>query len=180
MVRSLFQAMALTVAVLLATGCVPWLRSAKPAPGTNQAAAKNAGQPGLVPVHGGQVTDKELDQRLPPPPPFYKPPESRDQTTEAESFVGSTMKLEVEEAARRFAKEIPNVKHIKICFSKMYGGWYLLLYAREGKKTFEHHYSWDAENKEWKVALTPKEVPPVQLEHRLKGEVADERCYLLQ
>ena len=180
-VRPIFQAILLAVVASLAVACVPGLRSAKSVPAPGQAATKNQAQSGLVPVQGSQLTDKELDQRLPPPPPFYKPPRSQDGTAPAdESFVESGMKLEIDEAALRFAKEIPNVQHVKTCFSKLYGGRYLLLYVKQGKKTLEHQYSWDAENKQWKVSLAPKEVPPNLLEFHLKGEVADEKCFLLK
>ena len=89
-------------------------------------------------------------------------------------------KEEINQAALKFAKEIPNVKYIKTCFSKIYGGWYLLLYVEKGKKISLQQYSWNEKSKEWDVVYQVKEVPASQLEYHLKGEVGDEKCFLLK
>jgi len=179
-VRQLLQAITLAVAASLALGCVPGLKSAKSVPGPGQVATNSVPPGGAASGQAPKLTDEELDKRLPPPPPFYKPPGSPDQTVSSGGLIEPAMKEEINETALRFAKEIPNVKHVKTCFSKLYGGWYLNLYVQEGKKTVVQQYSWEPESKEWKVLLPPKEVPLNLLEHHLKGEVADEKCYLLK
>jgi hypothetical protein len=158
--------MALLLAVM--SSCVPGLRSSKPV-------AQDPKSSGAAQSTGAQ---DPLIQPLPPPPPDFKESESRRQP--GSDPLELRQKEEINQAALKFAKEIPNVKHIKTCFSKIYGGWYLLLYLEAGKKISLQQYSWNDKSKEWDVVYHVKEVPAKQLEHHLKGEVGDERCFVLK
>jgi len=89
-------------------------------------------------------------------------------------------KDEINAAALQFAKEVPNVKHVKTCFSTVYGGWYLLLYIEKNKVVSLQQYSWDPRTKEWDFVYQLKELPSKQVEHHLKGEVGDEKCFILK
>ena len=89
-------------------------------------------------------------------------------------------KDEINAAALQFAKEVPNVKYVKTCFSTVYGGWYLLLYIAKGKTISLQQYSWDPRTKEWDFVYQLKELPPKQVEFHLKGEVGDEKCFILK
>ncbi len=151
---------------VVAMGCVPGFRSAKPA--ATQAQTQSPGQPGA----GVDALLKPL-----PPPPDYVASKEKTSSGEMPELLE---KEEINQAALKFAKEIPNVKYIKTCFSKIYGGWYLLLYVEKGKKISLQQYSWNGKSKEWDVVYQVKEVPANQLEYHLKGEVGDEKCFLLK
>lgn len=154
--------MALILAVM--SGCLPGLKSTKPT-------AQEARTSGAV---GGQ---DPVVQPLPPPPPDFREGAAAATATDPPEL---RQKEEINQAALKFAREIPNVKHIKTCFSKVYGGWYLLLYIESGKKISLQQYSWNEKSKEWDVVYHVKEVPEKQLEHHLKGEVGDEKCFILK
>jgi hypothetical protein len=167
------------LAALLLLGCVPGLQSAKP---------PTQGEPPLAPQGQSEPSDPHkapmgfdqgADPAAPPPPPAYLPPPPPDREKISEGSVDLRLKDEVNEAAMRFAKEIPNVKHIKTCFSKLYGGWYLMLYRQEGKKILFQQFSWNDRSKEWEASYQ-QQLPAKQLDYHLKGEVADEKCFRLK
>jgi hypothetical protein len=166
--------------VALMYGCMTGLTATRRTPDAKGSKAKsaraNAGAAQQMPKPG----DKAVEAALPPPPPGYKPPDSSEAKAMAEGAVDPVMRAEVNEAALRFAKEIPNVKHIKTCFSKLYGGWYLLLYAQKGKKLLESHWAWNPKTKEWEPVSLNKEVPKKILDYYLKGEVGGEKCSVLK
>lgn len=111
--------------------------------------------------------------------PRYDPP--GPPSHEKINGVDPVEKEEVSKAALEFAeKNIPGVKHLKICYSKLYGGWYLLIYSQKGKKISMQHWSWNQKSREWDIVYHRKEVTPQQLEFDLKGEVAGEKCFLLK
>lgn len=128
------------------------------------------------------ASDEELKKLLEPPPP---PQQLKSQMTAQTPAQGDTSmdmieKDEVNRHALEFAKQIPNVKHIKTCFSKLYGGWYMLLYIQKGKKIALDQYSWSKVTKEWEIVYRLKEIPAKQLEAHVKGEVGDEKCFVLK
>jgi len=170
----------LVCVVALVYGCVAGLTAAKRDPGSKGSQAKSAraetGAAKELPKPG----DKAVDAELPPPPPFYKPPGSAEAKAVSEGAVDPVARAEINEAALRFAKEVPNVKHIKTCYSKLYGGWYLLLYAQKDKKVLESHWSWNPKTREWEPVSLNKEVPAKLLDYYLKGEVGDEKCSVLK
>lgn len=170
-----FLAATLILAALLLQGCVPGLQSAKNPPDGDAAPQPEQADTAKAPAPSGPG----VDQAAPSPPPDYIPPPPPDREKIVEGSVDLRMKDEVNEAAMRFAKEIPNVKYIKTCYSKLYGGWYLMLYLAKGKKISMEQFSWNGKSKEWEVA-GQFEVPPKQLEYHLKGEVADEKCFRLK
>ncbi len=163
----LSSAFLLTVLVaIILMGCVPGLRSAKPVAKESQ--TPSTGQSALA-------SDPLL--KPPPPPPDYVSNKGTDKASDMPELL---QKEEINQAAIKFAREIPNVKYIKTCFSKIYGGWYLLLYIDTGKKISLQQYSWNDKSKEWDVVYQVKEIPAGQLDYHLKGEVGDEKCFLLK
>jgi len=171
----------LILAASLLLGCVPGLQSAKPSTeAENPSAPKGLLEQGQT-AKAPTPSEKGADQAAAPPPvPEYMPPPPPGQEKISEAVVDLRLKDEINEAAMRFAKEIPNVKHIKTCFSKLYGGWYLILYLEKAKKISLQQYSWNDKSKEWEIIYHLKELPTKQLEFHLKGEVADEKCFVLK
>ena len=169
------------VAAVVLLGCVPGIKSAKtgPSPQDNPGGPKTANQSGIA-SDSSKIPGKDLDNLLPPPPPSYKSGEGRGGAGDYADIPELRQREEINEAALKFAKEVPDVKHIKTCFSRIYGGWYLLLYIEKSKKISLQQYSWNPKSREWEVVYHIKEVPANQLEFHLKGEVGDEKCFVLK
>ena len=174
-------AVVLVIPLALFQGCIPGLKATKPTQSSELSPdAKNV-ENAPEPSAPGKLSEEELEKLLPPPPPSYEKRKSGD--GKMAMPVTSKEMLEKEEinaSALRFAKEIPNVKHVKTCFSKMFGGWYLDLFVTKGKKIVKQNYSWNPVTREWDISLAPKEVPQDKLEYYLRGEVTDERCSVLK
>lgn len=174
-------AVIVVIPLALGQGCIPGLKTAKPTPIPEQSPdavstenPPNASKP-------TELSEEELDKMLPPPPPSYKTRKSIDGKMALPVTPKEMLeKDKINEAAVKFANEIPNVKHVKTCFSKMFGGWYLDVFVTKGKKIIKQHYSWNPVTREWDISLAPKEVPEDKLEYHLKGEVRDERCSVLK
>lgn len=177
------MAATLILAALFLSGCVPGLQSVKPPADTEPSSTPGGLAKQAETAKPPIPADQESSQAATPPPPDYNPPPPPDREKISEAAMDLRMKDEVNEAALRFAREIPNVKHAKTCFSKLYGGeggWYLMLYVQEKKKITMQQYSWNRKSKEWEVAGPPFDVPAKQLEFQVKGEVADEKCFVLK
>jgi hypothetical protein len=171
---------ALFVSLLLAlSGCIPGLQMTKPtADSPSPDTTKEA--PAKTPTDTARQPDKKADAQV-PPPPDYKPPALSEALLEGPADL--SWKDEISASALEFAKNIPNVKHTKICFSKLYGGeggWYLLLYVEKAKKMRLEQYSWNPKFKEWEPSFQLKEIPAKDVELHLKGEVQDEKCFILK
>jgi hypothetical protein len=179
-------------AAALTAGCVAGTRSTRtasdqgtPAPaagapiaaGPSTTAPPKAAPTPQAPAPGDKTAPdkgkKATPEYAPPPPP---------ESSAEKAAMDSGLKEEVNEAALEFAKSLPGVKHIKTCYSKLYGGWYLFIYTEKekGKKYSLYQYSWDRKAKEWLVIYHLKELPPERLEFHLKGEVDDEKCFVLK
>lgn len=170
----------LWVGAAFLNGCVPLLKLAKLQQGEERAAQVKPGQ------ETGAATEKqplpppeEIDKSLPPPPKDYRPsPSSPTQSIDA---VDSREKEEIRESALRFAKEFQDVKHMKTCFSKEFGGWYLILYTQKGKKFSVQHFAWNSRTREFepsapsRLLLTQKE-----LEQQLDAPIGGETCFRLK
>lgn len=89
-------------------------------------------------------------------------------------------RAEVNQAALDFAKHLTRVKHIKTCWSKADGEWYLHIYVDEGKSVSMQQFIWKAKVKEWEPIFQMKEVPATQLDFHLKSELEGEKCFLLK
>ncbi len=128
------------------------------------------------------ASDEELKKLLEPPPTpqQLKAQLSQQKTQPTDASIELSDKEEVNRHALEFARQIPKVKHVKTCFSKLYGGWYMLLYIQKGKKVALDQYSWSPVTKEWEIVYRLKEIPTKQLEAHVKGEVGDEKCFVLQ
>lgn len=90
------------------------------------------------------------------------------------------MKAEVDQAAREFAKNFPDVLAIKICFSKLYGLWNLDLFVGKGKKIDKQQFTWDSKTKEWEPTAKLRVEHPERLQFLLDTELADEKCFVLK
>ncbi len=170
----------LFAAVLI--GCVSALKNTK-AP--NESTAKEQAKTSTERPKQEQTAQKPSDEELKtllatPPPPKYNPPTGGGAKAATESAVDPVEKEQVSQAALDFASHMKNVKHVKICFSKLYGGWYLMTYVSKGKKISLDQYSWNKKSQEWEIVYHLKEVPQKQLEFHLKGEVGDEKCFVLR
>jgi hypothetical protein len=169
-----FTAVTLLLLAPIMFGCVPGLQATKPS--TGQAGPSSAKEP--VNASGG--TDKTADSKLPPPPPNYKPSDTGDKEARFEGSDDLSLREEINQSALDFAKNIPHVRHIKTCFSKLYGPWYLILYIDQGKRVALQQYSWNPKTKEWEIQFVQKEIPRDQLQFHVKGEVGDEKCSVLK
>jgi hypothetical protein len=172
---SLLVATILAAAVTAA--CVPGLTSLK----QSQESGKVAGQKKTVDAPKQAASAKgpgtELKDAAPagvPLPPLQRDDKSSDLATEL------NLRQEVNQAALDFAENIPHVKVVKTCFSKLYGGWNLFLYVARGKKTVLQQFQWNNKTKEWEPTMQDKDVPEDQLKYHVKTEVGDEKCFVLK
>jgi hypothetical protein len=176
--RVLLTAVILALAAVFILGCVPGIRSVKPAGDTDQAPASSGVEEGLPTApEQAKKGERERDPSAPPP---YKPPPPPDEAQATLGAIDLRLKDEVNEAALKFAKNVSGVEHVKTCYSKLYGGWYLFLYLKKGKKISLQQYSWNEKTKEWEIIYQLKELSPDRLEYHLKGEVDDEKCFVLK
>lgn len=112
-------------------------------------------------------------------PPKYAPPSAPgEKQTPASLPLGE--KDEVNQEGLKFAENIPGVKHVKTCYSRLYGGWYLFLYIPKGKEISLQQYSWNHKTKEWEFLYRPGSIAADKLEFHLKGELEDEKCFVLK
>lgn len=118
-----------------------------------------------------------LPREAPAPAPPASEPPSRSGKKKRSKSVNLPHKDEVNEAAVAFANNLVGVEHIKTCYSKQYGGWYLLLYIQKQKKWSIQQFSWNAETKEWEY-IYQKDLEPDQVEFHVKVEVSDETCFV--
>lgn len=169
-----FMAVTLIFLAPIMSGCVPGLQTSKPSGGEGGPAS--AKEPGNV----AGTTDKNVEGKLPPPPPGYTPSSTGDKEARFEGPEDLSLREEINQSALDFAKNVSHVRHIKTCFSKLYGGWYLILYIEKGKRIALEQYSWNPKTREWEIVFSQKEVPREQLQFHLKGEVNDEKCFVLK
>jgi hypothetical protein len=176
--RVLLTAVILALAAAFILGCVPGIRSVKQAGETDQAPASSGVEEG-APAAPEQAK-KSVGEGAPSQPAPYTPPPPPDAAQGTLGAIDLRLKDEVNEAALNFAKNISGVEHIKTCYSKLYGGWYLFLYLKKGKKISLQQYSWNEKTKEWEIIYQLKELAADRLEYHLKGEVDDEKCFVLK
>jgi len=112
-------------------------------------------------------------------PPKYAPPAAPDQK-QPPATLDLGEKDEVNQAGLKFAENVAGVKHVKTCYSRLYGGWYLFLYIQKGKQISLQQYSWNRRTKEWEVIYHVKNIDPDKLEYHLKSELEDEKCSVLK
>ncbi|MFH0825418.1 MAG: hypothetical protein V2B18_21915 [Pseudomonadota bacterium] len=193
---SLLAALVIAAAVPWTSGCVSGWKSAKPSDEASAPKAEKSDEeppPAVQPQDGPSAAEKgeaEVGRqrqsedaktaRPRPEKPSYEPPQPPPPEKPTKASLDLRQKEEVNDAALKFAKNVPGVKHIKTCYSKLYGGWYLLLYRDQDKKISLQQYAWNDSSKEWEIIYQLKELPAGNLEFHLKGEVADERCFILK
>jgi hypothetical protein len=169
------------IAVILVVGCVPGLRTAKP-PET-QGQPLDQGKPGQSPS-AGKPTDKpafdkeNLLASVPSPDQLASASRGSMPAVQSSDLVN---KEEVSAAALLLAQGVPGTKHVKICYSKSEGTWILLLYVEKGKKLVEQEYRWNKEIKEWDLhAYRKDDLEAKKIDIYLKGELPDEKCFVLR
>jgi hypothetical protein len=170
-----FVAVALILSALILLGCVPGLQTVKPTPEGSVAPPTGQAEGAKAPEPSGQAADKSTS----PPAPTYAPPPPPDKEKVSEAAVDLRMKDEVNEAAVKFAKEIPNVKYMRTCYSKWFGGWYLILYRQQKKNFLLQQFQWNDRSKEWEPSYN-KKLTTKEAEAQLKVEVAGEKCFRLK
>lgn len=178
--KTLIALVAVVVISCLAVGCIGGLKSLKRTSEKAEPSPESGGlaKPRIAENSNGSKP-KPADDLAPvyaPPPP----PPSKESKEKAAADLG--LRDEIEASALEFAKNFPNVQHVKICYSKLYGGWYLFLYIEKGKKRSLHHYAWNPRSSEWEIIETFKEdrIPKTQWKFHLKGELPGEKCYILK
>jgi len=169
----------LIIACALLLGCVPGLQSVK-STGEGERKLAQAEPPAPGPLKEPKEQQKGKADTSSPASPVYKPPPPPRDDKAALGSIDLAQKEEVNDQALKFAKNVPGVEHIKTCYSKLYGGWYLFLYLKKGKKISVQQYSWNPKTKEWDIIYYLKELAPERLEYHLKGEVDDEKCFVLK
>ncbi len=180
----------LTVALCVLPGCVRLLQTTKP---TAEKAASQS-QDTISPSDDDNPTEEALrkptaagagepEESPTPPsspaPPVSTPPPPPPEEGDASPSIDPQEADAVNRAALVFAKNIKGVQHIKTCYSKLYGGWYLLLYVQQGKNISLQQYSWNPKSREWEVIYQLKELPKDQVKFHFEDEVGDEKCYQL-
>ncbi len=132
---------------LVLLGCSGLFRSAKP---TVDKAAK--AQDSSKPAASDNVSSKAADQAsAQTEEPKYNPPGPSDTDKLLQPGVDSKERAEVNQAALDYihANNIRGLKHMKTCYSKLYGGWYMLIYTERGKKASMQNFGWNPKTKEW-------------------------------
>jgi len=170
-------------AIALVIGCVPaFLSKNRTATEVPVARPGAPGEAGAKPAQSESSAKAVQDLLLPPPPPSYKAASSSGKAKEALPAEPREMviKNQINKAALTFANEIPNVQHVKTCYSREFGGWYLLLYIKKKDGVSLQHYAWDPKAEEWEVSYRVEHLPDKEVQFHLKGEVGDERCTVLK
>jgi hypothetical protein len=168
------------IALVVMVGCVPGLRTAKQPATPNQPAADRAqgGKSPAVQAADKPPFDKEnLLASAPPPDKLPAMSGARGPTVQPSDL---SNKDEITAAALLFGQGVPNAKHVKICYSKAVGGWSLFLYVLKGKKLTEEEYAWNKESREWEFYAAQKNLPANKMDIYLKGELPDEKCFVLR
>ncbi len=167
--KLLLSLLAAAVVMAMTQGCVPGLKSSKnPSSGQDLKAQSVPGQ------------DNSVSPQNPVQPLAEGKVQNPGTATIKEDPSNSPLKDEISRSALEFAKNIPNVKHVKTCYSNMYGGWNLFVYVQRGKKISFDQYVWNKEFEQWELSYRKRDLPIKGLEFHLKGEVGDEKCFILK
>lgn len=162
-----FRIVATALALVVLHACVPGLKTTKAPPNAGDLRAQAAPNATSPPMQGN-----------PGPAPDGKAPSGPGGP--GEGPLDFRLKDEINRSALEFAKNIPNVKHIKTCFSQINGGWYMIIYIERGKKISFEHYLWNKADQQWELVYRHKDLPPNQLEFHYKSELGDEKCFPLK
>lgn len=165
-----------SVIAVTVSSCLPAMRSSR-APSQTAEPTRSAPSSQQTPKPTGS------HEKAPGTQPAVTPDQKAPGIPDAASLEGLPsldQRPEINQAALDFAAHVPNVKYVKTCFSKLYGGWYLILYVTRGKRTSLQQYLWNPKSKEWEIVYILKEIPEDQVEYHVKGEVGDEKCFVLK
>jgi hypothetical protein len=176
-----FLAMTAVIGATVILGCAPALKSSKlEAPQEQSRTEQPSSEQGIRPEEPASAPEARPQGKHPPVPGSPVGREDLGKPAPPATHTEVMEKQEVNKAALEFAKEMPDVLHVKTCYSKMFGGWYLDLFLKKGKKKAIQHYTWNPTTKEWEVSLPVKEVTDENLDYYLKGQVGDEKCTVLK
>jgi hypothetical protein len=159
----------IAVLVMIALcGCLPGLKNTKPSPGAADLKSRPLPEPGLNErPKGGQIQE----------PPVAKGSDPRMEEGPADL----QLKDEVNRAALEFAeKNVRDVEHVKTCFSRVDGVWNMMLYVRKKKRMSVQQFVWNKESREWEPTFKAPDMALNEVEFHLKGELSDEKCFVLK
>jgi hypothetical protein len=165
------------LAAAVTAACVPALTSLKSAqePGRTAGQKTNADAAKLgASAKGSEARTKDPAGKEIPAPPLAIDDKSAGPASDM------SLRQEVNQAALEFAENIPHMKVVKTCYSKLYGGWNLFLYVARGKKISLQQFQWMPKTKEWEPTMQHKDIPEEQLKYHIKTEVGDEKCFVLK
>jgi hypothetical protein len=180
MKRFFSSLVAAIVAAALISSCIPGLRSSRTAPEPSRPAPLRPGQAPLDTAKALKPLEKPTADAPGTAQPDLKSSSLPDEEKVLAGRPGLHQRSEINQAALDFAQHHPHVKHVKTCFSKLYGGWYLILYVARGKNIDLQQFSWNDSSKEWEPVFRQKNLPKEQLDYHVKGEVGDEKCFILK
>jgi hypothetical protein len=165
------------MAAALSAACVSALTSVKKQTASGSAADRLKGLDASKATAAAKDSSKVGKDRAAtdiPPPPF---PDSSKSVASSSDF---SQRAEINQSALDFAENVPKVKAVKTCYSKLYGGWNLFLYVVKGKKIELQQYQWNPKSKEWDIVLRDEKLPQDQIDYHIKSEVNDEKCFVLK
>lgn len=165
--------LALTFLALCIGGCASTSRSAKQQVDKQQLSRKNLSQE-FEP--GSKKPEVKPDELIP-----TSDIEKNSPNPGSDPGIDRREKAEITASAMDFTKKnVPGVIHVQVCYSKLYGGWYMLTYVQKGKRISKQHWSWNSKLSEWEVVSHLKDLTPKELEEDLSAELPGEKCFLVK
>ena len=89
-------------------------------------------------------------------------------------------KDEMEWSSLQLAAKFDKVLHVKACYSKLFGGWYSLIYHKKNGTIYLSQFAWVKKSKKWKLMYINKNISERQLGVLITAEIADEKCSILR
>ncbi len=181
--------LAITLVVCLILGCASGVKSVKQDPKEGTEAAVNSGGesalgPGAKPpVSPAPSSEKPTYE--PPPHQASSAPSPKQQSYEPPTPPSKEPALAPgEEDARGAAilliRNVPNLVHAKICYSKADGEWVLYVFKGKGPKIKMQQYILDTGTNEFVLTGPQDPITTANMDVYLKAEVADQHCSILK
>ena len=111
-------------------------------------------------------------------PRQYEPPPPANMEVAEKYYLQD--KDDMECSSLQLAAKFDDVLHVKTCYSKMFGGWYSLIYHKKNGTIQLSQFAWVKKSKKWKLMYINKNISEKQLETLLTVPVADEICSTLR
>lgn len=174
---SALAALAVSATVLI-VGCTAGMKSL-----VSPSAPDQPSNIAAAPGREGPTAPRPVPEGRSGPRPEYAPPQPPDQSQQSPT-VNLSEKEELAQAGLKFAGNVPGVKHVKTCYSRLTGLWYLFLYVPKGKRISIQQWAWNTRTKEWEMIPSDRskgdEIEADKLEYHLKSELPDEKCFPLK